>query len=66
MIEIYIDNEKLELNNISVTDYKTELLNKKQELEKQEVYLLPLHLLKGNKEFLRKAFLNQKVESLNL
>jgi hypothetical protein len=66
MITIYIDNEKLELKNISVTDYKTDVLNKRKELEKQEVYLLPLNLLKGNKELLRKAFLNQKVESLNL
>jgi hypothetical protein len=65
-IDIYIDETKLNLSDVSLTDYKQQMIDKKEELANVEIPVPQFNLLKGNKELLHKAFLNQMVESLNV
>ena len=65
-IKIYLDETKLNLSNISLTDYKQLMMDKKVLLENIEIPTPQFNLLKGNKELLNQAFLNQMAESLNL
>lgn len=65
-IQIYLDETKLNLSDVSLTDYKKQMIDKKEQLADVEVLIPQFNLLKGNKELLNKAFVNQMVESLNL
>ena len=65
-IKIYLDETKLNLSDISLTDYKQLMMHKKVLLENIEIPTPQFNLLKGNKELLNQAFLNQMAESLNL
>jgi hypothetical protein len=65
-LEIYIDAAKLDLSNLSITDYSKQTEKLKEDFSKSEIDFSSIGLLKGNKELLQKAFLNQKAECLNL
>ena len=65
-IKIYLDETKLNLSDISLTDYKQLMMDKKVLLENIEMPTPQFNLLKGNKELLNQAFLSQMAESLNL
>lgn len=65
-IKIYLDETKLNLSDISLTDYKQLMMDKKVLLENIEIPTPQFNLLKGNKELLNQAFLSQMAESLNL
>lgn len=65
-IEIYIDAAKLDLSNLSITNYGELNEKLKDDFSKTELDFSSIGLLKGNKEILQKAFLNQKAECLNL
>ena len=65
-IEIYFDAAKLDLSNVVLTDFKQQMLDKKEKLAKEEIIIPPFNRLKGDKTLLEKAFINQKVESLNI
>lgn len=64
-IEIYLDASKLDLNNISITNFREQMLSKKVEIEKMEFEFPNLGILKGNRELLQKSFLDTKKELLN-
>jgi hypothetical protein len=65
-IEIKIDAAQLDLSNLTITDYRNENNQLMEKFSKTELDFSSIGLLKGNKELLQKAFLNQKAESLNL
>jgi hypothetical protein len=65
-IEVYLDATKLDLSNVKLTDFRQQMVEKKEKLAKEEVMVPPFNKLKGDKFLLQKAFLNQKAESLNL
>lgn len=65
-LEIYLDSVKLDIQNISLTDFRKETQEKKDILSKVEIDFSSIKSLKGDKTLLQKAFLNQMVESLNL
>jgi hypothetical protein len=65
-IEVYLDATKLDLSNVKLTDFRQQMVEKKEELAKEEIIVPPFNVLKGDKFLLQKAFLNQKAESLNL
>lgn len=65
-IEVYLDATKLDLSNVKLTNFKEQMVGKKEKLANEEIIVPPFNLLKGDKFLLQKAFLNQKAESLNL
>lgn len=65
-IEIYLDAAKLDISNVSLTDFRQQMVDKKEELAKEDIIVPPFNKLKGDKTLLEKAFINQKVESLNI
>ena len=65
-IEIYIDAAKLDLSNLTVTDYRKQNDKLKTKFSMSELDFSSIKQLNGNKELLQKSFLNQKAESLNL
>jgi len=65
-IEIYLDAAKLDLSNVVLADFKQQMVDKKEKLAKEEIIIPPFNRLKGDKTLLEKAFINQKVESLNI
>lgn len=65
-IEIYLDDNQLDIKNISVANFNQRTQEIKDNFSKVELDFSPIHVLKGNKELLHKAFINQMVESLNL
>jgi hypothetical protein len=64
-MEIYIENEKLDLNNVLVTDYRLQMSDLKTKLEGQSVDFPSLKTLTGSKDLLILAFNEQKQESLD-
>lgn len=64
-MEIYIENEKLDLNNIMVTDYRLETSNLKKNLQGHSLDFPSLKTLTGSKELLIMSFNQQKEESLD-
>lgn len=64
-MEIYIENEKLDLNNILVTDYRLQMSDLKTKLEGQSVDFPSLKTLTGSKDLLILSFNEQKQESLD-
>lgn len=65
-IEVYLDDTKLDLSNVGLTNFRTQLIDKKERLAREEIMVPQFNLLTGDKDILQKAFLNQKAESLNL
>lgn len=65
-IEIYLDAAKLDLSNVALTDFKQQMIDKREDLSKHEVMVPPFNKLKGDKILLENAFISQKVESLNI
>lgn len=65
-IEVYLDAAKLDLSNVSLANFKQQMIDKKERLARQEVIVPQFNKLKGDKSILEKAFLNQLAESLNL
>ena len=64
-MEIYIENEKLDLNNVLVTDYRLQMSDLKTKLEGQSVGFPSLKTLTGSKDLLILSFNEQKQESLD-
>lgn len=64
-MEIYIENEKLDLNNVLVTDYRLQMSDLKTKLEGQSVDFPSLKTLTGSKDLLILSFNEQKQESLD-
>ena len=64
-MEIYIENEKLDLNNVLVTDYRLQMSDLKTKLEGQSIGFPSLKTLTGSKDLLILAFNEQKQESLD-
>ena len=64
-IEIYLEDQKLDIKNISQTDFNKKTQEIKEKLQNIELNFSSIKVLKGNKELLHKAFINEMVESLN-
>jgi hypothetical protein len=62
-LEIYIDENKLELINISQKEYIKVMKEKRQELELLDLGFPSMKLLKGDKAILKNAFDSVKQES---
>jgi glycyl-tRNA synthetase alpha subunit len=65
-MEIYLNSEKLDIKNISITDFNKRTQEIKDEFSKSQLDFSEIQYLKGNKEMLEKSFQQQKAESLNL
>jgi glycyl-tRNA synthetase alpha subunit len=65
-IEIYLDDQQLDIKNISVADFNQKTQEIKDNFSKTELDFSSINYLKGNKKLLEKSFQNQKAESLNL
>jgi len=65
-MEIYINNEKLDISNISIKDYKKDTEILKEKLSEIKLDFSSISVLKGDKNILNISFLNQIAEELNL
>lgn len=65
IIEIYQEGEKINISELSVTDYKKELNDAKENFALVQHNFSSIHYLNGNKTLLEDAFQHQKKESLN-
>lgn len=65
-LQIYLDAAEFDLSNVSIANFKEQMIDKKEEFAKTEIAVPPFNALKGDKDILQNAFLNQKAESLNL
>jgi hypothetical protein len=66
MIEIYNNNEKIDIKSISLIDrFNEEMIAKKELLSTQEIDFSSIKSLKGEKIILELSFQNEKKESLN-
>jgi hypothetical protein len=65
-IEIYVNNEKLDMENISIKDYKKDTEILKEKLSEIKLDFSSIYVLKGDKNILNISFLNQIAEELNL
>jgi hypothetical protein len=65
-MEVYQDGERLDLENISITRYENKVFQLGEQLNEMELDYSSISLLKGNKDLLAKAFLDEFVEQVNL
>lgn len=65
-IEIYVDEQQLDIKNISVANFNERTQQIKNNFSEIVLDFSPIHFLKGEKTLLEKSFQNQKAESLNL
>ena len=65
-MEVYQDGERLDLENISITRYENKVFQLGEQLNEIELDYSSINLLKGNKDLLAKAFLDEFVEQVNL
>ena len=65
-IEIYLDDQQLDISNVSIKDFNKDTQDKKELLSTQEIDFSSISKLKGEKTLLEKSFQQQKAESLNL
>jgi len=65
-IEIYLDDQQLDIKNISVANFNQRTQEIKDNFSKTELDFSSINYLKGDKKLLEKSFQNQKAESLNL
>jgi hypothetical protein len=63
-IEIYLDDQKLDMENISLTNFNEQLELSKYLFSQTEVDFNPIHYLVGDKTLLEQSFQHQKKESL--
>lgn len=63
-IEIYLQDQKLDMENISLTNFDEELQLSKYLLSRTELDFSSIHHLVGDKDMLDKSFQHQKKESL--
>jgi hypothetical protein len=63
-IEIYLDDQKLDMENISLTNFNEELEISKYMFSKTELDFNSIHYLVGDKNMLDNSFQHQKKESL--
>lgn len=63
-IEIYLEDQKLDMENISLTDFNEELQISKYLLSQTELDFSSIRYLVGDKNMLDKSFQHQKKESL--
>lgn len=64
-IEIHENENKIELSNISVTNYREEMVKKKEELYKIKIDFSVIKSLKGDKNIIDLSFQDSKNELLN-
>lgn len=65
-IEIYVNDQQLDIKNISVANFNQRTQEIKDNFSGTVLDFTPIHFLKGDKMLLEKSFQNQKAESLNL
>ena len=65
-MEVYQDGERLDLENISITRYENKVFQLAEQLNEIELDYSSISLLKGNKDLLAKAFLDEFVEQVNI
>jgi hypothetical protein len=65
-MEVYQDGERLDLENISITRYENKVFQLGEKLNEIELDYSSISLLKGNKDLLAKAFLDEFVEQVNM
>ena len=63
-IEIYLEDQKLDMENISLTNFNEELEISKYMFSKTELDFTSIHYLVGDKTLLEKSFQHQLKESL--
>ena len=63
-IEIYFKDQKLDMENISLTDFNEKLKLSKYLLSETKLDFSSIHYLTGDKTLLEKSFQHQKKESL--
>jgi hypothetical protein len=63
-IEIYLEDQKLDMENISLTDFNEELQISKYLLSQTELDFSSIRYLVGDKNMLDKSFQHQLKESL--
>jgi hypothetical protein len=63
-IEVYLENQKLDMENISLTDFNEQLQISKYLFSQTEFDFSSIHYLSGDKTLLEQSFQHQKKESL--
>jgi hypothetical protein len=64
MIEVYLKDEKLDMENILVTNFNEITAMNKYLFSQTEIDFSSIHYLNGNKDLLELAFQHQKKESI--
>jgi hypothetical protein len=64
-IEIFMDENKVHVRNVLLTDFKQQALTKRESMGDITFDFSMLKQLKGEKIILEKAFQNEKAESIN-
>lgn len=59
---IYDNDKEIEIKNIMFKNFSEDLKTLKDKFEKSEIDFLSIHLLRGNKELLERAFKEIKEE----
>lgn len=65
-IEIYNNKEKVDIENLVLTNFKEKLENDRKILSSTEINFKSISSLKGDKKILNIAFLNELAELLKL
>lgn len=55
-MKIYQDNKLLDFENIKFTDFSDKLYQLRKEVNKEQIEMTPIGILKGQKDILDKAF----------
>lgn len=63
-IEIYVNNEKVDMENISITNFNEQIEILKYNFSETEFDFSSIHYLVGDKNILEKSFQHQLKESL--
>ena len=63
-LEIYLDDQKIDMTNISVTKFNELFEIEKHLFSQSQIDFSSIHNLSGNKDLLELAFQHQKKESL--
>lgn len=64
-MNIYVDDNLIDLKNISITDFNQKTQKLKEEFAKTEIDFSSISLLKGEKTLLNKAFITTMAENFN-
>jgi hypothetical protein len=63
-IELYVNNEKVDMENISITNFNEQIEILKYNFSQTEFDFSSIHYLVGDKNILEKSFQDQLKESL--